>query len=177
MNLASDYLASVIRRLTQYKELGERTFQQLSDQDFSWKPGDQANSVAILIKHLSGNMLSRWTDFLGSDGEKPWRDRDGEFEEDQKSRAEILEEWEKGWRCLLEALNHLKEEDLEKTIRIRQEPLVVVDAINRQLAHIAYHIGQIVFIGKACAGNNWVSLSIPRGQSRQFKPETNPKKP
>ncbi len=167
------YLQSVIKRMLTYKELGDKTFAQLEEKDFHFKPNESSNSIAIIIQHMSGNMLSRWTDFLTEDGEKTWRDRDREFEPEPqfRSREQLIGYWEKGWACMLDTLRSLKEEDLLKTINIRNEPLIVIDAINRQLAHYPHHVGQILYIGKLIKDGAWKSLSIPRGQSQQFNQE------
>lgn len=165
------YLNSVKKRFEYYKTLGENTFAQLEDEGLFWQYNEESNSIATIVKHLSGNMLSRWTDFLTSDGEKPWRDRDSEFENVMKTKRELFEKWNEGWDCLFDALNSIKEEDWQKDIYIRGERHSVVDAINRQLAHYPYHIGQIVFIGKMVAGSGWKSLSIPKGNSQTFNTE------
>lgn len=162
------FLESAIKRLKYYKELGDKTFRQLEEGDFHFQPDQESNSLAVIIRHMSGNMLSRWTNFLTKDGEKPWRQRDEEFEVHASTRQQILEDWEKGWTCVFDALQQLTEADLEKTIYIRGEPLVVLDAINRQLAHYPYHVGQIVYIGKMIKRANWKSLSIEKGKSGQF---------
>ncbi len=161
------YLESVIKQFEYYKMLGEKTFSQLTDEHLFWRYNDESNSIAIIIKHLSGNMLSRWTDFLTTDGEKEWRDREGEFEDDTTSRQELLDQWNKGWNVFLNTLMSLNEEDLSKVVYIRNEGHTVLEAINRQLAHYPYHIGQIVFIGKICA-EEWQSLSIPKGNTKEF---------
>ena len=137
MNLANAYLGSVKKRFLSYKELGDKTFEQLSDDDIHWRSNDASNSIAIIVNHLSGNMLSRWTDFLTSDGEKSWRQRDAEFEDHLSTKNEMIAAWEKGWQCVMDALEKLQEEDLSKTIYIRNEPHIVIDAINRQLSHYA----------------------------------------
>ena len=168
MSLGQEYLQSAIKRMLTYKYLGEKTFAQIDEKDFHFQPSGQSNSIAIIIRHMSGNMLSRWTNFLTEDGEKEWRDRETEFDEPAAGKEELLELWKKGWDCLLDSLQSLKEEDLLRTIHIRHEPLLVVDAINRQLAHYPYHVGQIVFIGKLIRNDSWVSLSIPRGKSDDF---------
>jgi hypothetical protein len=162
------YLDSAIKRFAYYKTLGEQTFEQLNDADLFWGFNNESNSIAIIIKHLSGNMLSRWSDFLNTDGEKQWRKRDAEFENEINTRAELLNIWDEGWECLFAALNSITPDDWQKTIYIRNEPHSVVDAINRQLAHYPYHVGQIVFIGKMIAGSKWKSLSIPKGESETF---------
>jgi hypothetical protein len=162
------YLKSVITRFQSYKTMGENTFTQLSDEELFWQYNTESNSIAIIVQHMSGNMLSRFTDFLTTDGEKEWRDRDAEFEKNIQAREELLKQWNAGWDCLLNTLNSLTETDLQKTIFIRSEPHIVIDAINRQLAHYPYHVGQIVFIGKMIAGEKWQSLSIAKGQSETF---------
>ena len=166
------YLNSVKKEFERYKTLGEKTFDQVSDDALFWQYNDESNSIATIVKHLSGNMLSRWTDFLTSDGEKPWRDRDKEFENDIDTRQQLLPLWNEGWDCLFNALNSITEGDLQKDIYIRNEKHSIVEAINRQLAHYPYHIGQIIFIGKMVAGANWDPLSIPKGNSQVFNAET-----
>jgi hypothetical protein len=168
MNSGNEYLSTVIKRLKYYKELGEKTFEQLEEKDFHYLPTSESNSIAIIVQHLAGNMLSRFTSFLTEDGEKEWRQRDDEFEMHNSSKQQVIDTWNKGWQCCFAALESLKEDDLLKTIYIRQEPLTVVDAINRQLAHYPYHIGQIVFIGRMIKDKSWKNLSIPKGQSLQY---------
>lgn len=163
-----EYLSSTIKRLRYYKSLGERTFEQLAEKDFGYQPNAASNSIAIIIQHLHGNMLSRWTNFLTEDGEKEWRKRDEEFGAVQHSREQLLDLWEQGWACFLGALESLTEEDLLKTITIRREPLIVIDAINRQLAHYPYHVGQIVYIGRLIKDEAWKSLSIEPGKSAEY---------
>ncbi len=175
MNTRTDFLQSAVKRLAYYKELGEKTFAQLTDAELNHQPNEASNSIAIIIRHMAGNMLSRMTDFLTSDGEKEWRNRDSEFEEQRMSRQELMAYWEKGWNCCLGAISSLKEEDLLKTIRIRNEGMSVIDAINRQLAHYPYHVGQIVYIGRLVRDKDWQNLSIPKGQSEQFNKEMNAK--
>ena len=162
------YLSSIKTRFQSYKDLGDKTFAQLSDDQLFWQHNEESNNIGIIVKHLWGNMLSRWTNFLTSDGEKDWRQRDAEFENDISGREELLAKWEEGWKCLFNAINALTEEDLSKEIYIRHETLSVVDAINRQLAHYAYHVGQIVFIGKMLCGPKWTSLSIPKNGSKEY---------
>ena len=166
--LGSEYLQATIKRLRYYKFLGEKTFDLLTDADFHFAPNEASNSIAVIIQHVSGNMLSRWTNFLTEDGEKAWRQRDEEFEVHDYSKQQLLELWEKGWVCFLNALTALTENDLLKTIYIREEPLVVIDAINRQLAHYPYHVGQILYIGKIIKGAEWQSLSIDKGKSEAY---------
>lgn len=160
-----EFLETGIRRVKYYKDLGDKTFEQLDDADFHYQPNEESNSIAVIIQHMSGNMLSRWTNLLAEDGEKAWRQRDDEFTVHSYSKQELLEIWEKGWTCFLNALKSLQEDDLLKTICIRQETLSVVDAINRQLAHYPYHVGQIVYIGRIIKDHAWKNLSIPKGQS------------
>jgi hypothetical protein len=165
------YLESAIKEFQYYKMLGEKTINQLSDDELLWQYNAESNSIAIIVKHLWGNMLSRWTDFLTSDGEKQTRNRESEFDNDLSGKNELLEKWNEGWSCVMNAVNSLKEEDLSKIIYIRNEAHTVTQAINRQIAHYAYHAGQIVFIGKMIKNDKWVSLSIPRGNSKQFNEE------
>jgi hypothetical protein len=165
--MTANYLESVTKQLEYYKMLGEKTFGQLKDEQLFWQYNEECNSIATIVKHLWGNMLSRWTDFLTTDGEKEWRNRDAEFENDISDREQVLKLWNEGWNVCLTTLRSLKPEDLEKTIYIRNQGHTVIDAINRQLAHYPYHIGQIVHIGKMCA-EKWTSLSIPRGNSKEF---------
>lgn len=165
--MQTNYLESVIKQFEYYKMLGDKTFSQISDEQLFWQYNEESNSIATIVKHLWGNMLSRWTDFLSSDGEKEWRDRDAEFENDLESKAQVLEKWEEGWKVFLDTLYSLSEADLQKSIYIRNQEHTVLEAINRQLAHYPYHVGQIVHIGKMCAAS-WNSLSIPRGNSQTF---------
>lgn len=162
MNLGQLYLDSVIKRFNEYKVLGEKTFEQLNDNEFFIQPNDDSNSISIIIQHLHGNMLSRWTNFLTEDGEKTWRLRDEEFEKQDFDRKQLLEKWNEGWKVFLDSLESISEKDLQKTIHIRNQPLSVIDAINRQLAHYSYHIGQIVYLGRWFRQDNWKSLSIPK---------------
>jgi hypothetical protein len=166
--LGQAYLESAIKRLMTYKALGDATFSQLQEKDFHFQPNPSSNSIAIIINHMAGNMISRWTNFLTEDGEKPGRNRDQEFTDPSLGKEDLLTLWEKGWNCLMDSLRSLKEEDLMKTITIRHEPLVAIDAINRQLAHYPHHVGQIVYIGKMIRGEAWQSLSISKGASQAF---------
>lgn len=168
--MSSNYLESVTKQFEYYKMLGEKTFSQLTDEQLFWQYNEECNSIATIVKHMWGNMLSRWTDFLTTDGEKEWRNRDAEFENDISERTQVLKLWNEGWDVCLTTLRSLKPEDLERTIYIRNQGHTVMDAINRQLAHYPYHVGQIVHIGKMCA-EKWTSLSIPRGNSKQFNAE------
>ncbi|SFJ18871.1 DUF1572 domain-containing protein [Myroides guanonis] len=166
MNL--DYLTSVKKQFAYYKQLGDKTFDQISDENIFWQYNPESNSIAIIVKHLWGNMMSRWTEIFTTDGEKETRNRDTEFENDLKSKAEVLEKWNKGWEQLFQTLNKLTEADLNRIIYIRNEGHTVLEAINRQLAHYPYHVGQIVFIGKMVQNQDWKSLSIPRNKSKDY---------
>jgi len=166
--MENEFLTCIIKRFTNYKTLGEKTFSQVSDEQLFFQPNEESNSVAMIVQHMHGNMMSRWTDFLTTDGEKEWRERDKEFEQLINDRDTMIKRWNEGWDCLLSALGGLSEKDLLKTVFIRQEPLSAMDAILRQLAHYSYHVGQIVYLGKICADKNWNSLSIPRNKSREF---------
>ena len=177
MSVSKDYLQTVIRRLKYYKELAEKTFEQLDNKEIHYTPAEESNSVAIIVQHMAGNMLSRWTNFLEEDGEKSWRNRDDEFEVHNYTKAQMLELWDKGWDCFLTTLDSLKKKDLKKEVHIRQEVLTVVDAINRQLAHYPYHIGQIIFLGKLIRGKDWKNLSIPKGGSQAYNTSTELKDP
>lgn len=167
----SIFLTSTRKQFEYYKQLGEKTFDQLSDEKLFWQVDSESNSIATIVKHLWGNMMSRWTDFMTTDGEKEWRQRDAEFDNDLQTREVLMQKWNEGWNCLFKALDSLKEEDLSKIIYIRNQGHTVMDAINRQLAHYPYHIGQIVYIGKIVQGENWKSLSIPKGKSNEYNKE------
>ena len=169
--MTSNYITSVTKQFEYYKLLGEKTFDQVEEEKLFYKYNGESNSIAIIVQHLWGNMLSRWTDFFTTDGEKEWRQRDAEFEEDIKTKVELIKKWNEGWECMFKVLNNLKEEDLGKIIYIRNQGHTVIDAINRQLAHYPYHIGQIVFLGKMLSDSNWQSLSIPKNQSGQYNKE------
>jgi len=167
--LAEHYLRDVIRQLDKLKDLAEKAIAQIDDERLFRTLDQESNSIAIIMKHLAGNMRSCWTDFLTSDGEKPDRNRDREFViEEGETREIILTRWQTGWQCTLDAISSLKADDLGKTVFIRGEPHSVIEAINRQLTHYASHVGQIVLLAKHFAGENWQSLSIPRGKSREF---------
>ncbi|MES2779472.1 MAG: DUF1572 family protein [Bacteroidota bacterium] len=161
-------LPSSLRIFKQYKKLADDAIKQIDESGLHWKPEPESNSIAIVMKHLSDNMLSRWSDFLTSDGEKEWRNRDTEFEEDQLSTKEIMAYWEKGWNCLFDALEPLTNDDLSKIVHIRGEAHSVMEAVNRQIAHYAYHVGQIVYLAKAIQSTQWQTLSIAKGQSKAF---------
>jgi hypothetical protein len=166
-----EYLSSAIQEFRQIKSRSEKAMHQLTEEELHWRPNEESNSIAILIKHMSGNMISRWTDFLTTDGEKAFRDRDGEFVDDIHSREELMKLWEDGWNILFEAVENLTEDDLMKTVTIRNEPMTVLQAIQRQLIHYSNHLGQILYIGKQRKAAEWVTLSISKGQSKAFRPK------
>ncbi|WP_348823036.1 DUF1572 domain-containing protein [Flavobacterium aestuarii] len=168
MNTATSYLESVKKQFLYYKMLGEKAMEQLEPEQLFVSINEDTNSIAVIVKHLSGNMLSRWTDFLTTDGEKETRNRDGEFENDLQTKEQVLKVWETGWDCFLGALNSLQPEQLSEIIYIRNEGHTVIEAINRQLAHYPYHIGQIVFYAKQLKNSEWDSLSIPRNKSNSY---------
>lgn len=174
----NSYLPSILKQFQYYKSLGDKTLDRLSTKQLFWQPDETNNSIAIIAKHLVGNMLSRWTNFLTEDGEKPWRNRDNEFMQTFKTKEELIAYWNKGWDCLYTALTPLSETDLEKQIFIRNLGHTVVEAINRQLCHYSYHIGQMVFLGKLILKEDWQSLSIPKGASKEYNQEKfkNPKR-
>jgi Protein of unknown function (DUF1572) len=169
--LTTSYLKDSTDLFRYYKRLAEKAMEQCPDEDLCAVLDPESNSIAILVKHMAGNMRSRWKDFLTTDGEKPDRNRDTEFETPPQSRAELLAIWEQGWKYLFDALAPLREADLARTVTIRAQPHSVMQAINRQLAHYAHHAGQILFLAKHFAvqkTGKWVSLSVPRGQSQEF---------
>ena len=166
---AAKYLETTRKVFLQYKRMAEAAMEQLSDEQISWSPSPESNSIAVIVKHLWGNMLSRWTNFLTTDGEKDFRDRDAEFvATDISTRTVLIEKWEEGWKCFTDTLNSLKPEDLERIVKIRNEDHTVVEALQRQLAHYSSHIGQIVYLAKMQKDKDWKTLSIPKGQSKQF---------
>jgi hypothetical protein len=170
VDLAAHYLEEARRQMRGHKRMGEGAMAQLHEEDFFVTLDPESNAVAILVKHLAGNMRSRFTDFLISDGEKPDRFRDREFEVRQSiTRADVMKWWEEGWACVLTAIETLKPEDVMRTVTIRGEPHTVLQAINRQIAHYAAHVGQIVFLAKHLRSSEWKTLSIPRGKSEEFK--------
>lgn len=171
MDHATTYLASARAQFAYYKALGEKTFAQLEDDQLFWRADPEGNSIAILVHHLWGNMRSRWTDFLTTDGEKEWRERDREFEDVITSRAELLALWEQGWKCVFDALDTVTPDNFDTTVYIRAQAHTIIDAVNRQLCHYAYHVGQLVLLGRILKGEGWRSLSIPRGGSSTFNQE------
>jgi hypothetical protein len=165
------YINNAIQQFNYYKNLGEKTISQLTIEELLHQPSKESNSIAIIIQHLSGNMLSRWTDVLTTDGEKDWRNREEEFIHKNYTKVELLNIWNKGWYCLLTTLQTLTENDLQTIIYIRNIGQTVQDGINRQLCHYSYHIGQIVFIGKMLKEDNWQQLSIAKNESTTYNAE------
>lgn len=168
MKISNSYLVSVKKQFLYYKTLGEKAMEQLEPEQLYITLNEDSNSIAGIVKHLSGNMLSRWTDFLTTDGEKEWRNRDSEFDESISTKEELLANWDKGWNCFLDTLNSLEANQLTEIIYIRNEGHTVIEAINRQLAHYPYHIGQIVFLAKMLKKQEWNSLSIPKNKSNIY---------
>src|SRR5579883_667685 len=168
LKFTTSYVEDSLAVFRQYKKLAERAIDQVRDDELVRVLDDEMNSIAIIVKHMAGNMRSRFTDFLTSDGEKPNRDRDSEFVEPPASREQLMKTWEEGWSCLFRALEPLSESDLSRTVAIRGEAHSVMQAINRQLAHYSYHTGQIVMLAKHFRATEWKSLTIPRGKSRDF---------
>jgi hypothetical protein len=168
LRFTNSYLEDSLSLFRYYKKLGEGAMEQVSDEQLFTVLDDEMNSIAIIVNHMTSNMLSRWTDFLTTDGEKPGRNRDREFSEGPTSRQVLMDLWNQGWNCLFTTLEPLSDADLTRTITIRGEPHSVMQAINRQMAHYSYHCGQIVFLAKQFRGREWKSLSIPRGQSASF---------
>lgn len=160
-----------IKRFEYYKSLGDDTLQQLSEEQVFWQYNEESNSIAVIINHIAGNMLSRWTNFLTEDGEKAWRNRDEEFVNTMNTKQEVLDFWEKGWKCFFDALAQITQENLYSTIYIRGEAHSVADAVFRQLAHYPYHIGQIVYLAKMMKNEDWKTLSIARNKSQEFNIE------
>lgn len=165
------FLESSIKLFHYYKKLGEGAMAQLNDKEVLLKPNEASNSIALIVHHLSGNMLSRWTDFLTTDGEKSWRNRDAEFDVAYPDKKAMMEAWENGWRCLFNALENIKPEDISSIVYIRNEGQPVLEVIQRQLPHYASHVGQIMYQAKIIKGNEFKSLSIPKGKSDEFNKE------
>ena len=157
-----------LKRFQYYKNIADQTFEQLEEPQLFWQYNPESNSIATIVKHISGNMISRWTNFLTEDGEKEWRNRDAEFENDIQSKAEMLEMWEKGWLVLFDALNQINDDNINSIILIRGEKISVVDALLRQLAHYPYHIGQIIYLAKMLKNDDWKTLSIARNKSQEY---------
>lgn len=169
--MESTYISGIVKQFIYYKTVGDKTFEQLTFDEMNFQYNEDSNSVSVIVKHMVGNMLSRWTNFLTEDGEKPWREREQEFEASYATKEELFTAWESGWNCLFDAITPLKEDDLERIIFIRNEEHTVAMAIFRQLAHYPYHIGQIAYIGKMLKGKEWQSLSIPKGGTSKYNAE------
>lgn len=168
MTIASEYITICIKNLQDIKLQAEKAIEQLTDEQLHFQLGPESNSIVIIVKHISGNMISRWTGFFTSDGEKPNRNRDNEFIDDVTNKAHLMQVWEDGWKVLFDVVLKIKEEDLLREITIRKQPHTVINALNRQIVHYSHHIGQIVFLSKHLAGSNWRTLSIPRGKSEEY---------
>lgn len=168
MTINNSYLESVKKQMLYYKTIAEKAMEQLEESQLFYCTNEDTNSISTIVNHISGNMLSRWTDFLTTDGEKEWRNRDAEFIESLATREALLQTWNIGWTCFFNAINELKPEDLEKIIYIRNEGQTALEAINRQLAHYPYHIGQIIFYAKMLKNSEWTSLSIPKNKSTSY---------
>lgn len=162
------YLNCALENFRIMKRTSERAMEQLNLEELHWTPTDESNSVARIVKHMAGNMMSRWTDFLTTDGEKPTRNRDEEFEGGYASREEMMAAWEAGWEKLFQAVGSLEPADLLKTVTIRAEPHSVIQAIERQVYHLSYHTGQIVYLAKQIRSSDWETLTIPRGKSKEY---------
>ncbi|MFC5195813.1 DUF1572 family protein [Bizionia hallyeonensis] len=163
--MENDLITGIRKQFNYYKTVGDKTFDQLTFEEMTWQYNDSVNSISIIVKHMVGNMFSRWTNFLTEDGEKIWRQRDQEFEASYTNKDELISAWERGWKCLFDAIEPLKNNELNTIVYIRNEEHLVSEAIFRQLGHYAYHIGQIAHIGKMLKDNEWQSLSIPKGKS------------
>ncbi|MES2275594.1 MAG: DUF1572 family protein [Bacteroidota bacterium] len=168
MDANNNYIASSGKLFRYYKSLGDAVLDRVDEQGLHWQYNEESNSIAIIVKHIAGNSLSRWTDFLTSDGEKEWRNRDEEFEETAMSKQELIAFWERGWQCLFNAIDPLVDADLSRVVYIRNEGHTVLEAINRQLAHLPYHVGQMVFAAKMIKGEGWQSMTIPKGKSNAY---------
>lgn len=168
MDFPEHFLQNIISEFKRYKDLGDRCFEQLSDTDIHWRLNEESNSIAIVVKHMVGNMLSRWTNFLTEDGEKSWRKRDTEFTDPYLNKTEMTEAWDKGWHCVFEAMDTIDMSNFNQDVFIRAEKHSIPEALNRQLAHYAYHTGQIVMIAKIIKGSTWKPLTIPKGKSEAF---------
>ncbi|WP_261134301.1 DUF1572 domain-containing protein [Bacillus sp. Marseille-Q3570] len=175
-NVEEDYLKIIVGQLKHFKERAEKGILQLSDDELHFKPSEESNSIAIIIKHLSGNMHSRWVDFLTTDGEKAYRNRDLEFVADNESKEYLMQIWEEGWEILFDTIVNLKADDLNKIVFLRQQPLSVLQAIQTEVAHISYHLGQILYIGKQIKDKDWKTLSIPKNASDEFNQKVSAKK-
>jgi hypothetical protein len=168
MKTSTNPIESAFGILKQYKTLADKALEQVSEEEFFRPPEPESNSIAIIVKHVNGNLLSRWTDFLTTDGEKEWRDRDGEFEMDTMEKSQLMQMWERSWQCLFSSLEALTPHDLGKIVTIRSEPHSVLEAIHRTMAHISSHVGQIVFIAKMFKSGQWQTLTIAKRKSKEF---------
>lgn len=168
LKFTTSYIEDALAVFRQYKQLGEKAMAQVTDEQLFAALDDEANSIAIIVKHITGNMRSRWTDFLTSDGEKPTRNRDSEFVDPPATRDALMEEWEQGWACVFSAIEPLTDADLSRTVMIRGEAHSVMQAINRQLSHYPMHVGQIILLAKHYAGARWTTLSVARNRSAEF---------
>lgn len=166
--MVEEYLENIKKQFKSYKEVADKTISQLTEKDLYWKYNNESNDIACIMIHLSENMLSRWTDFFESDGEKEWRDRDGEFSQQNLSYNELINRWNKGWNCLFSALDAMNETNFNQPIFIRNKKVKLIESITRQIAHYPYHIGQIAFIGKMILNDKWNSPSIPKGKSKEY---------
>jgi hypothetical protein len=168
MKFTTSYIEDALAIFRQYKQLGQQAMMQVSDEQLFASLDDESNSIAIIVKHMAGNMRSRWTDFLTTDGEKPSRNRDSEFVDPPATREALMRAWEEGWACVFQAIEPLSNADLDRTVAIRGETHSVMQAINRQLAHYPQHVGQIILLAKHYAGEHWQTLSVPRNRSAEF---------
>ena len=168
LEFTTSYLEDALAVFRQYKKLAERAMEQVTDEQLFLAANEESNSIAVIVKHMAGNMRSRWTDFLTTDGEKPDRNRDSEFMDPPRTWAELSQMWDEGWACLFGALEPLREEDMTRTVMIRGEAHSVMQAVNRQLAHYSYHVGQIVLLAKQFSYEKWTALTIPRNKSEEF---------
>src|ERR1700690_2271058 len=168
MKTSTNPIESALGILKQYKTLADKGMEQISDEEFFRPPESESNSIAIIVKHVNGNLLSRWTDFLTTDGEKEWRNRDSEFEMDTIERNQLIQMWDRSWQCLFLSLESLTPDDLGTIITIRSEPHSVLEAVNRTLSHISYHVGQIVFLAKMFKSSQWQTLTIAKSKSKEF---------
>lgn len=166
--MENTYISGIIKQFVYYKTVGDKTFEQLTFEDICFQYNEESNSISIIVKHMVGNMLSRWTNFLTEDGEKSWRAREQEFEATYTSKEELIAAWDKGWNIVFNAITPLNDSDMDKIVYIRNEGHTVAEAIFRQLGHYPYHIGQIAYIGKMLKGDQWISLSIPKGNSAAY---------
>lgn len=166
--MEKNYLESIHKQFSYYKAAAEKAMEQVDDEGFFWQYNEASNSIAIIVKHMWGNMMSRFTDFLTSDGEKEWRERDEEFEWRKESREDLMAKWEEGWVKVFEALESVNKDNFEQVIYIRNLGHTIMDAFNRQANHYAYHIGQIVYLARMLKGDDWISLTIPKGKSSEF---------